>query len=103
MSPITFTVRDETTAGGIRAAVEGQLAAARVTVAELMRARVHQEVRDHNTRGAAEARYSGLVTPEPAERALNRTRRVDAEAQTAVALRAFERGHVLLLVDDRQV
>jgi hypothetical protein len=103
MSPTTFKVRDETTSGEALAELELQLAAERVTVAELIRARVHQEVRDHNARGAGDERYAGLVVPDPAERALNRTRRVDAEAQTTVALRAFERGHVLLLVDDRQV
>ena len=102
MSPITLTVRDETTAGDALAALELQLEAEQLTVAELIRARVHQEVRAHNA-GAGE-RFSGLVAP--AERELNEPRRrrpVDADAQTEVALRAFERGHVLVLVDDRQV
>ena len=84
---ITLTVRDETTAGEQLAALELQLAAEETTVRELIRARVHQEVRDHN---------ATLVTPR------NRGR-VDAGKQTDVALEAFERGHVLVLVDDRQV
>jgi len=99
MSPITLTVRDETTAGDALAELELQLEAEETTVAELIRARVHQEVRAHNASG--DARFSGLVAP--AERQLNQRRTVDADAQTAVALRAFERGHVLVLVDDRQV
>ena len=45
---ITLTVRDETTAGEQLAALELQLAAEETTVRELIRARVHQEVRDHN-------------------------------------------------------
>jgi hypothetical protein len=98
------TVRDGTTAGETLAALDLQLDAERLTVAELIRARVHQEVRAHNA--APSSRFAGLIQPEPAERDLNGPRapkRVDAERQTDVALRAFERGHVLLLVDDRQV
>ena len=48
MSPITSTVRDETTAGDALAALELQLEAEQLTVAEPIRARVHQEVRAHN-------------------------------------------------------
>jgi hypothetical protein len=72
------TVRDGTTAGETLAALDVQLEAERVTVGELIRAWVHQEVR-----------------ASPHE--------VDAERQSEVALRAFARGHVLLLVDDRQL
>jgi hypothetical protein len=97
-----LTVRDGTTAGETLAALELQLDAERMTVEELIRARVHQEVRAHNARRAG--RFSGLVQPERAEHELNGPRRrIDPDRQTDVALRAFERGHVLLLVDDRQV
>jgi hypothetical protein len=109
MSAITLTVRDETTAGDALAELELQIDSEQVTVAELIRARVHQEVRAHNaTAASSRSAFVGLVQPSDTERALNarargRGRRVDADAQTAVALRAFERGHILLLVDDRQV
>jgi hypothetical protein len=97
-----LTVRDGTTAGDTLAALELQLDAERITVAELIRARVHQEVRAHNARGTGS--FSGLVQPERTEHDLNGPlRRIDPDRQTDVALRAFERGHVLLLVDDRQV
>jgi hypothetical protein len=104
MAAISLTVRDETTAGVALRELDLQLEAERVTVAELIRARVHQEVRAHNA-DPARGRFEGLIRPTETERALNRrTRRiVDAEAQTAVALRAVARGQVLLLVDDRQV
>jgi hypothetical protein len=103
-----LTVRDSTTAGHTLAALELQLDAERITVGELIRTRVHQEVRAHNARlTSGTARFTGLVQPEAAERKLNagsrRPRTIDAARQTEVALRAFERGHVLLLVDDRQV
>jgi hypothetical protein len=108
MAPFTLTVRDETTAGSTLATLDLQLEAEQVTVAELIRARVHQEVRAHNARSATTPQFNGLVQPEQTERELNaerpsRPRIVDAERQIEVALRAFERGQILLLVDDRQV
>jgi hypothetical protein len=109
MSPITLTVRDETTTGDTLAALEMQLAADVVTVRELIRARVHQEVRDHNAKAATgRQRFFGLVQPSDTERELNgyrmrAPRMVDAEKQTEIALAGFERGQILLLVDDRQV
>ena len=108
MAGVTVQVRDETTGGDVLGALELQLAEERTTVRDLIRARVHQEVRAHNARASA-GRFRGLVQPSADEQRLNgspdarRPRRVDAERQTAVALRAFERGQVLLLVDDRQL
>ena len=108
MAPFTLTVRDETTSGKALATLDLQLEAEQVTVAELIRARVHQEVRAHNARNATAPQFNGLVQPERTERELNgerdgMRRPVDAERQTDIALKAFDRGHVLLLVDDRQV
>jgi hypothetical protein len=109
MGDITLTVRDETTAGETLAALELQLVSERMSVRDLITARVHQEVRAHNAQAATgQGRFFGLVQPDDTERELNgyrlRTpRRIDADRQVAVALRAFERGHVLVLVDDRQV
>jgi hypothetical protein len=102
---ITLTVRDETTGGDQLAALELQLTAETVSIRELIRARVHQEVREHNAK-AGGGPFFGLVQPSDTERELNgdRTpRRVDADRQTEVAVHAFERGQVLVLVDDRQV
>ena len=106
---MTLEVRDETTAGETLAALAIQLEHEQVTVRELISARVHQEVRVHNAKlASAQDRFVGLVQPEETERELNgyrlrRPRLVDADRQTDAAVRAFERGHVLLLVDDRQV
>ena len=107
MTPVSVTVKDETTAGETLASLQLQLEAERVTVRELIRARVHQEVRDHNAHRQAQV-FRGLVQPTETERELNgyrmRTpRRIDPEKQTEAALTAFRRGHVLLLVGDRQV
>ncbi len=107
MSAIALTVRDETTSGGELAALEMQFDVEQVMVRELIRARVHQEVRDHNAK-ADTGRFFGLVQPSDTERELNgfrmRTPRpVDPEVQTEIALSAFDRGQILLLIDDRQV
>jgi hypothetical protein len=104
MNAFTLTVSDQTTGGETLAEFELQLEAERVTVAELIRARVHQEVRVHNAGAASDrGRFVGLVAPVGVERELNGQRvprTVHAGAQIEVALRAFERGRVLLLVDD---
>jgi hypothetical protein len=109
VSAITVTFRDETTSREALAGLQMQLDQDRLTVAELIRARVHEEVRAHNADTTlARDRFSGLVQPTPVERLLNgrrvtRTAAVDPNAQTDVALEAFRRGQFLLLVDDRQV
>jgi len=107
MAPLTLTVRDETTTGKVLKHLEMQLQAEELSVEDLITARVHQEVREHNARRATTA-FSGLVEPSRTERELNATkqrphRRINAAAQTEVALKAFSRGHILLLVDDKQV
>jgi hypothetical protein len=103
---VTVEVRDETTAGDVLAAMELQLTEERTTAREIIRARVHQEVRAHNAAKASRGKFRGLVQPAEEERALNplrRPRRIDADRQTEVAWDAFERGRILLLVGDRQL
>jgi hypothetical protein len=109
MAAISVQVRDETTTGDVLGGLDLQLEAERTTVREIIRARVHQEVRDHNAKAVA-GPFRGLVKPSESEAALNpapekrrRPRRIDASAQTDVAWSAFERGQILVLVDDRQL
>ena len=104
MTPIQLTVRDETTSGELLGELELQMSAEEVDIGEIIRARVHQEVRTYNA--APKSRFGGLVAPTDAEARLNkgpRSRRIDADKQTTVAQAAFARGKVLILVDDRQV
>lgn len=103
---VTVEVRDETTAGDVLGGLELQLQEERTNAREIIRARVHQEVRAHNATQASRASFRGLIRPSDEERALNPPRRprlIDADRQTEVAWDAFERGQMLLLVDDRQV
>jgi len=78
----------------------------RITVRELIRARVYREVRDYNL--DQPEYFHGLVQPSDAERSLNgfkmRSRRkIDPERQFELAKRAFYSNGFILLVDDRQV
>ena len=103
MAIVTFV--DETTAGERGAGWELEVAEERLTVGELIRRRVFQEVAEYNARTPRV--FQGLVQPEDAERVLNgyalRTpRRIDPEAQTGLALRAFAGNGFLVLVGDRQ-
>ncbi|WP_369273004.1 hypothetical protein AB5J55_26340 [Streptomyces sp. R11] len=104
MGIVTFV--DETTSGGRSDGWGLEIAEERLTVRELIRRRVFQEVAEYNARTPEV--FQGLVQPTDAERALNgravRTRRrTDPEAQTEQALKAFAGNGFLVLVGDRQV
>jgi hypothetical protein len=102
---VEVTVRDETTSGDVLGELALQLSSERITVRELITTRVEAEVRLHNAR-RSDTPYRGLVQPLDHEQRLNKSRParpIDRDAQVAVALDAFTRGRVLLLVDDRQV
>ncbi|MGI8859030.1 MAG: hypothetical protein ACR2HO_02595 [Rubrobacteraceae bacterium] len=102
----TLTVRDETTSPLDRDHVFLlDLPSGRVTVEELIRARVHREVEDFNA--SRPGHFRGLVQPSGAERTLNgfrvrEGRKIDSEEQCGKAMEAFGRNGFILLVDDRQ-
>ncbi|MGW2377274.1 MULTISPECIES: hypothetical protein [Kitasatospora] len=105
MATVIFV--DETTSGVRRDAWRLAVAEERLTLRELLRRRVHQEVAEHNARGPEV--FHGLVQPTRAERTLNGYRRpvedgpVDPERQFLSAVEAFGRNGFLVLVGDRQV
>ncbi|MFI9099715.1 hypothetical protein ACIGXA_04255 [Streptomyces fildesensis] len=105
MGMVTFV--DETTSGARRDAWGLEIAEERLSVRELIRRRVFQEVAEYNARRSGE--FRGLVQPTDTERMLNgcytlRTpRRIDPEQQAELALTAFGRNGFLVLVGDRQV
>ncbi len=102
----TITIRDESTTGGLAAREwDLEFLTERITVRELIRSRVYQEVKDHNARGGA---YAGLVRPVGAEAGPTGWRvkpgaKIDWRAQFEKAVEAFGSNHVLVLVDDRQL
>ncbi|MFE2882640.1 hypothetical protein [Streptomyces sp. NPDC059272] len=104
MGIVTFV--DETTSGSRSDGWALEIAEERVDAGELIRRRVFQEVAEYNARTPAV--FQGLVQPQNTERVLNgyalRTpRRIDPEAQTELALKAFAGNGFLLLVGDRQL
>lgn len=101
----TLTVRDETTAGETTGEIVLEFPTETITVRELIRSRVYQEVKDHNT--SPKSTFRGLVQPSDAERTLNgfemkRPRQIDWNTQYEKAIEAFEGNQILILVDDRQ-
>ncbi len=104
----TLTIRDETTPS-LGRDDEGftlDVLTERITVRELIRARVQQEVRDYNLRQPEY--FRGLVQPTDSERTLNgfkvrQRRRIDPEKQFERAVESFYRNGFLVLVNDRQV
>jgi len=95
-----LTIRDETTDG--RAVSESVIdfLTETITVEELIRGRVYQEVQDFNLKKTE--KFRGLVDPS-AERASSTPRDIDWKAQFQAACEAFRQNRVLILVDDRQV
>ena len=102
----TITVYDETTSGGRTHELTLEFLNERVSVRELIRSRVYQEVTEYNAR--MPEYYRGLVPPTDAERALTgyrvrERRKLDGEAQYQKAIQAFQGNGFMILVDDRQV
>ena len=101
----TLTIRDETLGGESARAWDLEVTTERLTVRELIRSRVYQEVQDYNRqRGQV---FQGLVQPEEAEKTLNgwklkKPRLLDWKRQYERAVEAFESNRILILVNDRQ-
>lgn len=101
---VTFV--DETTSGERRGSWGLEIAEERLTLREVIRRRVFQEVAEYNA--STPSVFRGLVQPTDAERMLNGyklrvPRRIDPEEQSALAADAFGRNGFLVLVGDRQI
>ena len=102
---LALTVRDETTLGETTGELTLVFLTERVTLREIIRGRISQEVAEYNA--ARAGRFTGLVQPEQTERVVGgyrvrERRRLDWEAQYERALRAFAANGFLVLVGDRQ-
>jgi hypothetical protein len=104
-----LTIRDESATGNVTNELTLDLLAETITVRELIRSRVYQEVQDYNLRQRTDsaAPFRGLVTPSDAETALNgvrlrKGREIDWKDQFEKACDAFERNGFFVLVDDKQ-
>ncbi len=83
---------------------ELRLASERITLRELLKRRINEEVAELN---AGRDEIKPLVTPREQERQLNGDRstrpHIDADQQFAAAVNAFELRRIVIIVDDRQV
>lgn len=106
-----LTVHDESLNGARSNPLTLDFLTERITVREVIRERVYEEVRQYNA--TQPELFRGLVQPTDAEATLNgyrirsqnpeRRPRIDWKAQYARAIEAFERNGFFLLVDDRQL
>lgn len=102
----TLTIHDQTASGRPVDELHLRYESSTISVRELVRLRVREEVARHNAEPTTT--FRGLVRPTDAEQAINgyklpKARNLDWEAQAAVAEDAFTRNGFFILVGDRQV
>jgi hypothetical protein len=107
---VTLTVRDETASGDVFNELPLEFPSERITVRELIRGRVYQEVQDFN-RKKDERSFRGLVQPTDSERILNNSRaeyrlskkrELDWKEQFNRAIEAFNRNGFFVLIVGKQ-
>jgi hypothetical protein len=103
-----LTICDQTTSGSLTGQSVLEFLADRITVRELIRSRVYQEVQDYNHAKSDGALFNGLVQPTGAEQALNgvrlkKHREIDWKQQFEKACDAFTRNGIFILLEDRQL
>ncbi|WP_327438069.1 hypothetical protein [Pseudomonas donghuensis] len=102
----TLTVRDESVSGEVFDDFALHFATDTITVRQLIRERVHQEVQLRNN-DTGHSRRQRLVSPEPLEAALNgeapiERANIDWRKQVDIACDAFARNGFFILLDERQ-
>lgn len=102
----TLMIADTSTAGNDLHTFTLDFLTERVTVREIIRSRVYEEVQLYNAKSSDF--FRGLVQPTDAEATLNgykmhKQRQIDWEEQYVRALKAFSTNGFFILVDDRQV
>lgn len=95
-----LTIRDESTDGRALNESVVEFLTESITVEELIRSRVYQEVQDYNL--TKTGKFRGLVDPSGG-RATGESRDIDWKAQFQAACEAFRTNRVLILIDDQQV
>src|SRR5579859_3875057 len=106
MNAVTIWDEMTSTLGKPQFAFTLAVAEERITLRELIRARVFQEVAEYNAQQGEI--FRGLVQPSEAERTLKgyklrQPRQLDPHRQVETALAAFETNGFIILVDDRQM
>ena len=107
---LCVTIFDETLSGERTASLRLDLLSSTITLRELIRRRVYEEVQEYHA-APPTAVFRGLVTPNETEAALNGPkplpspvkRRIDWEAQCERAWQVFDRNGFFVLVGDHQI
>jgi len=102
--PLTLSIVYETTAGERCSAGAFQFDATTLTLRDLIRVFVQEEVKRFNEAGSEV--FRGLVQPEESERILNGVRErpvLNWEKQFDKAITAFKGNGFVVLLDDRQI
>jgi hypothetical protein len=106
----TLTIRDQAIGGQASNEFFLNYSTDNLTVRELIKNRIVQEVSDYNSRIKLDstATFNGLVQPSELEKAINAKRPakldyVDWREQFDKAIDAFQKNQVFVLVDDKQV
>jgi len=102
---LTITIHDQTTTGQNTNDLTLDFLTENITVRELIRSRVYQEVQDYNRQQPEH--FRGLVQPTDAETTLNgykvkTKRQIDWKPQFEKACEAFAANRILILIDDHQ-
>ena len=102
----TLTIRDETINGQVLHEWSLDILTEWITVRELIRSRVYQEVQDYNH--SQPEYFRGLVQPTDAEQSLNgfklrKRRTLDWKPQFEKAITGFEANQIIILINDQQV
>ena len=110
MAGLTVQCRDEMADGEWLMECKLRLDEDRMTVRELIHARIAQETSEHNSELDRGRQFRGLVFAPPSvtselngwEGRKRQGKAVDTDVMTAFAIEAYERGDLMLLVDDEQ-
>jgi hypothetical protein len=105
-APITVVIKDQSGAGKVAASITLEGIDSRITLRDLIRTRVREEVARYNA--ALADVFQGLVKPHGAQPTpegfrMPKRRRVDWEQQADRALDAFGRNGFFILADGRQI
>lgn len=103
--PVQITVSDQSLSGEVQGSLRLDLLTTRITLRELIRRRVYEEVLDFNARRNDTG--TPLVEISEVEATLNGrgsiSRSLDWQKQVALAVKAFKDNRYFVLVNDRQV
>ncbi|PCJ54623.1 MAG: hypothetical protein COA79_21820 [Planctomycetota bacterium] len=101
----TITIHDETTSGEKKEAITLEFTSSLITVDEIIKKRIYQEVTEHNAKG--NSIFRGLVQPNKAEIMLNgkkqeKKKKIDWEVQYKAAIESFKTNGIILLINNKQ-